>query len=494
MIRQFFKMAENRLPGRGRTMQNENIAIREMAEKVLRQNTIVPTVKTSAAKPQFAADGVYNTVDAVVAAAAEGFKALSKISLAQRGEFIEAIREIVRENARELARIEIDETRMGRFENKVAKIILTAEKTPGIEDIRPNAYIGDFGLTVEEHLPFGTALCITPSTAPCTTPIGNAICMIAAGNSVVFSPHPGAIKSTLHAVRLINEAITNAGGPSNIINCMGEISFEQTGSLIAHPDVQIIVATGGPSIVKKVLSSGKKAIAAGAGNPPALVDETADIVDAARCIIAGNYFENGIQCIAEKGIVVVESVADALIDEMVKQGAYLIRGKGEIDRLTDLITDSNGVPKKEFNGKDPSFILNALGIKASPDAKSIIFEADKDHPVFMEEYLMPLLPIVRAANIDEAIKLSIAMEGGRRHTAVIHSKNVTHLSNFVRALGCTIMVKNGPSYAGLGLGGEGTSAVTVAGPTGEGITSPRSFTRMSRCTLVGEFNLRTSSL
>lgn len=469
-------------------MNIDRDAIAVIVEQVLRQEA-QQQAASSVSSNQF-----FKDADTAVASAVAGYKALSKISVAQRKEFIEAIRETMHAHAQELARMEVEETRMGRYEDEVSRIIMTADNTPGTEDIKPAAYVGDFGLTVEEPQPYGVALCITPSTAACTTPIGNAICMIAAGNSIVFSPHPNAINCTKRTVELINEAIVRVGGPSNLINCMDKASFEQTDRLMSHPDVDLIVVTGGPAIVKKALSSGKKAICAGPGNPPAVVDDGADLVNAARCIIAGNYFMNGIQCICEKEIIVLESVADRLITEMVNQGAYFIHDKNVIDRLTALVTGPDGEPVKEYNGKDPTIILAALGIQAAPGTKSIVFEVDRNHPIARGEYLMPLLPLIRVKTFEEAVALAVELEKGNHHTGVVHSQNISHLSDFVRAMGCTVMVKNGPSFAGNSNGGEGVTAVTIAGSTGEGITTPRTFTRMSRCVMVGEFNLRSSSL
>lgn len=471
-------------------MNIDRDTISEIVERVLRQEAQTARCNASScSQNQF-----FKDVDSAVRSAVEGYRALSRTSIEQRKEYIQAIRDTMHTHAQELARMEVEETRMGRYEDEVSRIIMTADKTPGTEDIKPEAYVGDFGLTVEEGQPYGVTLCITPSTAPCTTPIGNAICMIAAGNSIVFSPHPNAINCTKRTVELINEAIVRVGGPANIINCMDASSFEQTDRLMAHPNVDLIVVTGGPGIVKKALTSGKKAICAGPGNPPAVVDETADLVNASRCILAGNYFMNGIQCICEKEIIVVSSVADRLITEMVNQGAYFIHDKSTVDRLTALVTGPDGEPVKEYNGKDPTIILAALGIQVPAGTKSIIFEVDRNHPIARGEYLMPLLPIIRVQDMNEAINLAVELEKGNHHTAVVHSQNISHLSDFVRAMGCTVMVKNGPSFAGNSNGGEGVTAATIAGATGEGITTPRTFTRMSRCVMVGEFNLRTSSV
>lgn len=438
-------------------------------------------------------DWLYQRADEAIKAARKGYRSLGEMSLQERSEIIEAIRQAARTNAETLARIELEETKMGRYPDKVRKLIATAESTPGVEDITPQAIAGDMGLTVIEQLPFGVVCCITPSTGPVSTPIHNAICMIAAGNSIVFCQHPNAQKSTLKTIEIINKAIRETGGPKDIVVAVENPSFETTNTILTHPEIKMVVATGGPGIVNKVLSSGKKAIGAGAGNPPAMVDETADLRNAARCIVAGSHFENGIQCIGEKVCVVVDCVADTLIEEMVRSGAYQLKSQKDIERLTRLVTTQNG-PSKDYNGRDPEYILRAIGIDAPVGTKCIIFEAAKDHIIATDEYLMPIVPIVRAGDVEEAIKLSVSFEGGRRHTAVVHSQNVSTLSRYVRALGCTIVVKNGPSFAGLGMGGEGFMSLTVAGPTGEGITSPRSFTRQQRCVLVGDFNLRGNYL
>ncbi len=433
-------------------------------------------------------NGIFDSAEDAVKAAEQGYKELQKMSLARREELITAIRRIGREHAQELARMDLEETGYGRFEDKITRFNFFLQYTPGTEDIKPEAYCGDNGMTVVERVPFGVVCCITPSTGVQTTPFHNAIVMIAAGNSVVFCPHPNAKKSTLRSIELINEAITEVGASTNIITSVSNPTFDATTYIIEHPSVKLVVATGGPGIVKKILSSGKKAIGAGAGNPPAFVDATADVAHAAKCIVAGSHFENGIQCICEKEIVVVDSVADQLIAEMVKEGAYLLKTKDEIDRLTNLVTTDKG-PNKDYIGKDPAYILKQIGINAPEDTKTIIFEAPRDHIIATDEYLMSIMPVVRVSTADEGIQLAAQYEGGRRHTAMVHSNDIEVLTKFAKTLGCTIIVKNGPSFAGVGMGGEGMGTATIAGPTGEGITTPKTFTRMQKCVMVGDFNL-----
>jgi propionaldehyde dehydrogenase len=437
------------------------------------------------------ADGLFDDVDDAVEAAVTAQKELMKMTLADRGRVIDAIREKTRANMEYLSRIELEETGMGRFSHKVAKHRLTIEKTPGLEDIAPEVKSGDDGLTLIERRPFGVAGCILPSTAPSCTAIHNSICMIAAGNGAVLSPHPGGTRTTLEAVRFINEAIIDAGGPKGLVNCLNAGSIEVTKELISHPKVNLLLATGGPAIVREILSSGKKAIGAGPGNPPVLVDETADIPKAAKDIIDGNSFENCLQCIGEKECFVVDCVADLLVSEMQKNGAYLLKDADLIEKLTETVT-SNGLPNKSYIGKDAAVILKAIGIDAGFDVKSIIFEVPADHIIVREEYLMPLLPIVRISNVEEGIALAVKSESGFRHSAMLHSRNVRNITKYSKAVQTTILVKNGPSYSGVGLGGEGYVAMSIAGPTGEGLTSPRTFTRPQRCVMCGELNLRSA--
>lgn len=440
-----------------------------------------------------ASGAVFDSVDGAVRAAYEAQKLLASMTLAQKGEIISNIRRHFRERVEEFARLELEETGMGRYEDKVVKYHLTLDKTPGIEDIQPEVFSGDDGLTVVERRPFGVAGCILPSTAPVCTAVHNSICMIAAGNTAVLSPHPGAVRVTLKAVRLIQQAIVEAGGPENAVVCSRESTFEKTRELIAHPLINLLVATGGPSIVKLVLSSGKKAVAAGPGNPPVLVDSTADIPKAARDIICGNSFENCLQCIGEKEVFAVNCIADELIQCMQKEGAYLLTTADQREKLTELVTDAKGNPNKAWVGKDAALILKAMGINAPAGVRTIIFEAPAEHRTVTEELLMPILPIVRVRTTREGIERAKAAEGGRRHSAMVHSKDVTVLTLYAQLLETTVTVKNGPSYAGLGYGGEGFTTMTLAGPTGEGITSPKTFTRLQRCCMIDELSLRRAS-
>lgn len=434
-------------------------------------------------------NGVFSSMDEAIAAAKKAQEILFSSRLEMREKIVASIREVMKDYVMELAELGVKETGMGRAADKVLKHQVTIEKTPGVEDLRAFAFSGDDGLTVMELSPYGVIGAITPSTNPSETIICNSIGMISAGNSVVFAPHPGAKRTSIKTVEIINEAVRKAGGPENLVVTIAEPSIENTNKMMENPDIKMLVATGGPGVVKSVMSSGKKAIGAGAGNPPVLVDETADIEKAARDIVAGCSFDNNLPCIAEKEVVAVDSITDYLIFEMQKNGAYLIKDKSVIDRLVAMVL-KNGSPNRAYVGKDASYILKDLGINVGDEIRVIITETDKDHPFAVEELLMPILPIIRVKNALEGIEVSKKLEHGLRHTAMIHSKNIDILTKYARDMETTILVKNGPSFAGIGVGGEGHTTFTIAGPTGEGLTSAKSFARNRRCVLVGGLSIK----
>lgn len=440
--------------------------------------------------------GIYEDMNDAIAAAQEGYKAVRAMSVEQREAIITEIRRLTLAEAPIMAKLGVEETGMGRVDHKTAKHQLVANKTPGTEDIVSNAKTGDAGLTLIEMAPFGVVGSITPSTNPSETVICNSIGMIAAGNGVVFNPHPNAISVSNYAVDLVNRASKTAGGPEVLVCSMVKPTLESAAVMQSHPAVRLLVCTGGPGVVRAVLSSGKKAIGAGAGNPPVIVDDTADIAKAGKDIIDGCTFDNNLPCIAEKEVFAFRNIADELIAAMQRNGAYLI-DSAQADALAKIVLvekkDKSGKVRKIVNrdcvGRDAAILLQKIGITVSSDIRCIICETDFNHEFVQEELMMPILPIVRVDNIDQAIDLACKAEHGNRHTAHMHSKNIDHLSRFARAVETTIFVKNAPSYAGIGFGGEGHTTFTIAGPTGEGITSARSFTRQRRCVMADSFRI-----
>lgn len=439
-------------------------------------------------------EGVFADINDAIAAATEAQKRLSDLPLERRMALIAAMRQAAAEAAPVLARAAWQETGMGRYEDKVEKNLLVAERTPGTEVLQAHAWSGDRGLTLVELAPYGVIGAITPSTNPTSTIICNAIGMIAAGNAVVFNAHPGAKECSARTVQVLDQAIRRAGGPPNLITCPAEPTIESAQYLMRHPGIRLLVVTGGPGVVHEAMHSGKKAICAGPGNPPVVVDETADLEQAARDIIKGASFDNNIVCVLEKEIIAVEAIADPLKAIMLQRGAIEI-SPWQLNRLMKVILTEDrgpgkhGVVNKKFVGKSPSVILREIGLSVEESVRLVIAETDAQHPLVWTEQLMPVIPLVRVRNADEAIDLAKAVEQGMGHTAVCHSKNLDVLSRMSREINTSIFVKNGPSLAGLGFGGEGFTSFSIASPTGEGLTCARDFTRVRRCTLVDAFRI-----
>jgi propionaldehyde dehydrogenase len=463
------------------------VTSQEALNRVVRQ--VLDELEREGQRPPAGFIGLHDTVDDAVQHAVEAQKRLISMTLESRSKIIEAIRKATLDNNEALSALSVRETKMGRYEDKIRENILCATKTPGVEDIRPEALSGDYGLMLLEFAPVGVIGALTPITNPTGTLIHNAISMIAAGNAVIFNPHPNAKETSAQVVQLYHRAIMEAGGPPGLISSVRKPTLATAKEIIEHPKVNMLVATGGRPVVNAVLRSGKKAIGAGAGNPPALVDETAHLRKAAQCIINGASINNNIFCTCEKEVLVVDEVASSLIKFMQETGRAYLLNREEAERVTDLVVTPERRINGAYIGKNVQVILKDIGIEVYDECRLAIFEAPKDHPLVWLEQMMPVMPIVRVEDVQEGIELGVAVEQGNRHTAVMHSTNVDNMTAFARAVQATIFVKNGPSYAGIGLGGEGHTAFTIAGPTGEGLTSARTFTRQRRCTMVESFRI-----
>lgn len=473
---------------------------RELAARLGGAPTPVPAsapVKRPAASGATAealGDGVFADIDSAVAAATEAFRAFGRTTLETRGKVIASIRTRMLEQAENLARLAWQETGLGRLEDKIIKNRLVAEKTPGVESLRPVTWTGDRGLTLMEYAPFGVLGSITPTTNPTSTIICNAIGMLAAGNSVVFNVHPSAAACSMQTIRLINRAIVEAGGPQNLACAVAKPTIATAQQLMQHPGIRVLVVTGGAGVVKAAMMSGKRAICAGPGNPPVVVDETADIEAAAKGIVHGASFDNNIICVDEKEVFVVDGVADALIAAMKKHGAYLA-DSAEIRKLERVIFSENRGPgkpsvmNKDLIGKNAGVILEKIGVQRGPEVRLIIADVKSDHPLVWSEQMMPVLPIVRVPDVNRGIELAREAEHGFGHSAGMYSHDIDALSRMARVINTSIFVKNGPHVSGLGAGGEGHTSFTIASPTGEGLTYPVSFSRERRCVMVDHFRI-----
>ena len=434
--------------------------------------------------------GQFTCVDAAVAAARKAFEQLRQRPLEDRKKAIDHIRHISISQSVELGTMEMNETKIGRLEHKIGKLETLGKLVPGTEFLKTEAFSGDRGLAVIEHAPFGVIGAITPVTHSLPTITGNAVSMIAGGNTLVVNPHPSGRKVAAEGVKRFNQAIYDDIGIDNLICVICEPTLESAQALFANRDVSLICVTGGPAVARAALNSGKRAIVAGPGNPPVVVDETADLDHAAKCIIEGASFDNNLLCIAEKEVFVVDSVFDAMMTAMERAGAARLNAT-QIDRLTEAAfqevgEDKHLAPTKAMLGKDPETLAKAAGVMISPETELLFGETSEVHPFVSVEQMMPFVPFVRCRCIDHGIELAKHYEHGYRHTSLIHSRNVRNMTKMARAMDTTLFVKNGPCMAALGLGGEGYLSFSIAGPTGEGVTTPMTFTRERRCSLIDD--------
>lgn len=474
-------------------MQFDENLIRNVVAQVLNEVGPMPSSAgetSSAAGGQY---GIFYDADSAVRAARAAFEQLRQRSVEERKQVIDIIRRISIDNCEELGLMEMDETGIGRPEHKIEKLKTLGELSPGTEFIETKAYSGDHGLAIIERAPFGVIGAITPVTHSLPTITGNAVSMIAGGNTVVVNPHPSGKLVAAEGVRRFNEAIFEEVGIDNIICVIAEPTLETANDLFAHRDIALICVTGGPAVGRAALNSGKRAIVAGPGNPPVVVDETADLDNAARCIIQGASYDNNLLCIAEKEVFVVDSVFDQMMAAMRNAGAAQLN-KAQIAQLTSRAIvqvgdDQHDAACKDFIGRDASFLADAAGVSIPEGTELVFGETDEDHPFVSVEQMMPFVPFVRARDVDHAIALAKEYEHGFRHTAIIHSRNVRNMTKMGRELDTTLYVKNGPCMAALGLGGEGYLSFSIAGPTGEGVTTPNTFTRERRCSMIDELRV-----
>jgi aldehyde dehydrogenase len=476
--------------------------IQAIIERVRRRLAAVGEVRPAAAmraaaevvSPSELGEGIFASIDEAVTAAGRAFRTYRAMGLDRRYAIVDAIRRSMLESGERLARMAHQETGIGRAEDKIVKNRLVTTKAPGPEDLEVEAVTGDQGMMVTEFAPFGVVAAITPVTNPTSTIINNTISIVSAGNAVVFNVHPTAKRCSAETVRLINRAIVSAGGPTDLVTAIAEPTIQSAQALMNHPDVRLLLVTGGPGVVREALKTDKRAITAGPGNPPAVVDQTADVERAARDIVRGASFDNNLICTDEKLVIVVDTVADRLVRAMTQAGAYLLK-EHELRRLERVIFTELGAPGKpgvinhRWVGQDAGRILGEIGVQAGHELRLVIAEVPRDHSLVWTEQMMPVLPVVRVGTVDQAIDLAVRAEHGFHHTASIHSTNVETITRMARAMNCSIFVANGPNLAGLGDGGEGFCSFSIASPTGDGLTRPRTFSRERRITVVGSLRI-----
>lgn len=470
-------------------MDNLEEKIRKILEEELSSSLSDSTSKTSTVGSK-GHNGIFSNVDDAIAAAKAAWEDYVDQPIEMRNKVVEAIKEGFRPHIEWMAKQIKEETGMGTVDAKIAKLNNALYNTPGTEILQPDAETGDGGLIMYEYAPYGVVGAVGPSTNPAETVIANGIMMLAAGNTVFFGAHPGAKNITRWTIEKLNEFVYEATGLQNLMVSLDQPSIESVQQMMSHPDIALLAVTGGPAVVHQAMTSGKKAIGAGAGNPPAMVDATADISLAAHNIVDSASFDNDILCTAEKEVIAEQSIKDELITKMQQEGAFLLKNKQDIDRLVKMTIKDNGDPDRKFVGKDATFILDQANIAYTGHPSVIILEASVDHPFTMIEMLMPIVPVVSCPDFDSVLKAALIAEQGYHHTASIHSRDLVQINRAAHKMNTSIFVVNGPTYSGTGVGFTGASALTIATPTGEGTTTAKSFTRRRRLNSPQGFSLR----
>ncbi len=475
------------------TLNQEMVAeiTREVVARLQAQMQNAPSISSAPA----IRDGVFPTVDEAVKAAAIAQLKVAELSLPDRGKAVEIIKRMCEQNADEWGRLEMEETKIGRLDHKIEKLKIV-KQVLGVEAMRSDIRADTTGVCLIERAPWGVIGMALPATHSIPTMSSNAINVIASGNTAVFCPHPAGAKCAAMALRAFNREIDRELGIPNMITTMADPSIESAEQMFHHPGIALLCVTGGPFVVKAALKSGKRVIAAGPGNPPVLVDETADLNHAAKSIIAGASFDNNLLCIGEKEIFVVASVFDAFRAAMKRAGAFELDAAA-VERLSDAAFKFDGPGKgcgrahlkRDLVGRNVSDLAAAAGVSVPAGTDLLFGETKADHAFVVEEQMMPFVPIVKVANSDAGIAAAVEAEHGYRHTAIIHSQNMTTVTKMARAMNTTLFVQNGPCTAALGSDSPGYLSFSIATPTGEGVTTPLTFTR-ERQMVLGRGALR----
>lgn len=337
---------------------------------------------------------------------------------------VKAIGKAVYDNAEPLARMAVDETRMGVYEDKIEKNKgkskaawnkLKGKKSRGI--IR---YIEEEGI-VEIAKPIGVIGAVAPTTNPTMTPMQNAMVALKSGNALIICPHPRAKNTGVETGRVMREALKKLGAPEDLIQVVPEPTVELSGLIMKMADV--CVSTGGPGMVKAAYSSGKPAFGVGAGNVQCLIDRDADIADAVPKIIRGRTYDNGVLCTCEQSIHCPREKYDEIIAALVANGAYHVKGK-EVDMLRDAAFP-NGELNKDFVGASPAFIAKRSGFSIPTETKLLVADLEKygEEEELSREKMFPVLTAYAYDDWKNAVDVAIAnlVREGQGHSCVIHS-------------------------------------------------------------------------
>ena len=458
--------------------------IKDLVQKIVRQVITQNGIDTNSTGSTDMGDwGVFDDMNDAVEAAYEAFLLFKERSKQCRKTITDSVRQMTLDHKEELARMTVEETKMGRVEHKIAKLVNAATNSPGVEYLHPQAWSGRNGLALDEYSPFGVIGNVTPSTHPGPTMINNIIIQLSAGNTIAFNPHPSAKKVNARVIQLANQYMVKAGAPKNLVTCVAEPTLETAKILFSHDKVELLSVTGGPAMVAMAMACPKKSICAGPGNPPVLVDETADLTLAATEITQSASYDNNILCIAEKEIFVVESVFDAFMTEMEKAGNVRL-STYQMDELANKalqLSDKHWIIGRDYAGRNANVIAKAIGLTLSENVPLLFGETSRDHPWVVAEQMTSCIPVVRVKDFEDGLEASLKAEHRFKHTASIFTKDIIRATRFTRVLNCDVHTINGGTLRGDGGDlGEGYFSHTIATPTGEGICTPLDFVRKRR--------------
>ncbi len=431
--------------------------------------------------------GVFEKIEDAIDAAYETQRKLeSDFTTEDRQKFIDNVKTEALKVVNQETIKEFEETGYGRLDQKLMKNYGSIADNPGVEDLKHKVMASGKGVTIDFAAPYGTVGALTPVTNGLVTVVCNTLSMLAAGNTIVFNAHPAGKESAAKACDLVNRAIIDAGGPDNVCTMIADPTYETLDVIMASDKIKLLIGTGGEGMVAKLMSSSKKVIAAGPGNPPAVVDETADVKQAAQVLYAQVPFENNMLCITEKEAFVVESVYDEFVDALKECGARVLTDD-EAQKVIDLCIAPNAegklMPNKRYVGKDANVILKAAGVEVDESVDlqlAVILTDDTDHPYVLCEQMMPIFPVCKVKDWDEAVAAAVKAENGCHHSACVWTASLERATALGKALGCTVFAMNGPTVGATGMMGTGYGSPTIAVSTGEGFTTPNTFTRLRR--------------
>ncbi len=464
-------------------MNINDAQLKELVEQVVRQvvqQLDSPTASPGSGKGDW---GVFDDMNDAVEAAYDAFQLYKTRSKQCRKKITDAVRQMTLDHKDELARMTVEETRMGRIDHKTAKLVNAAENSPGVEYLQPQAWSGRNGLAIDEYAPFGVIGNITPATHPGPTMINNIIIQLAGGNTIAFNPHPAAKRVNARVIQLANQYMVKAGAPENLVTCVAEPTLETAKTLFNHEHVDLLSVTGGPEMVAMAMNCPKKVIAAGPGNPPVLIDETADLALAAKEITQSASYDNNVLCIAEKEIFVVESVFEQFMVEMQKVGNVRLT-TNQMDALAKIALNLSGkhwLIGRDYVGRNANVLGKAIGLNLSDDVPLLFGETDRQHPWVVAEQMTSCVPVVRVKDFEDGLQAALKAEHGFRHTASIFTLDMNRATKYTRVMDCDVHTINGGTLRGDGGDlGEGYFSHTIATPTGEGICTPLNFVRKRR--------------